>query len=62
MSKTSWQVKQRYNRKVYGQLATQLPKDFVDHFKAWCKDREVSQAQVIKAALAAYAAYMEHNS
>lgn len=59
MSKTSWQVKQRYNRRVYGQLATQLPKDFVDQFKAWCKDHAQSQASVIKAALTEY---MEHNS
>ena len=51
MGKTSWQVKQRYNKKVYGQLATQLPKAFVEQFKEWCKEREVSQASVILTAL-----------
>ena len=54
MSYTSWKVKQRYNKKVYGQLATQLPKAFVEKFKQWCKDRMVSQASVIKAALTEY--------
>ena len=58
MGYTSPAVKQRYNKKVYTQISAYLPKDFAAAFKAYCKDHEVSQASVIKAALAAYT---EHN-
>lgn len=51
MSKTSWQVKERYNQKVYGRIYCLLPKDLVAEFKQKCKEQGVSQAQVIREAI-----------
>ncbi|MBR4015991.1 MAG: chemotaxis protein [Anaerotignum sp.] len=47
MSETSWQVKKRYNDKVYGVIKVQLPKDDVEEFKKICKEKGISQASVI---------------
>ena len=54
MSKTSWQVKQRYNNKMYKRVNADLPKDLVDAFKAKCKETGDSQAQIIKSAIEEY--------
>ena len=54
MSKTSWQVKQRYNNKMYKRVNADLPKDLVDAFKTKCKETGDSQAQIIKAAIEEY--------
>lgn len=51
MSKTSWQVKARYNAKAYGNISVRLPKELVDDFKNECASRKVSQAQVFKKAI-----------
>lgn len=51
MGKTSWQVKQRYNNKVYGVIAVRLPKDLVKEFKEKCKVENISQAQVVREAV-----------
>lgn len=48
---TSWQVKQRYNDKVYARITVQLPKDIVAKFKEKCEQLGVSQASVIKEAV-----------
>lgn len=48
MGETSWQVKKRYNQKVYKRISADLPKDLVDDFKKLCKVKDISQAQVIK--------------
>lgn len=48
---TSWQVKQRYNNKVYAQIGVQLPKDLVAKFKEKCEEYGVSQASVIREAI-----------
>lgn len=48
MGGTSWQVKKRYNQKVYKRISADLPKDLVDEFKELCKVKDISQAQVIK--------------
>ena len=48
MGETSWQVKKRYNQKVYKRISADLPKDLVDDFKELCKVKDISQAQVIK--------------
>lgn len=48
MGKTSWQVKKKYNQKVYKRISADLPKDLVDDFKELCKAKDISQAQVIK--------------
>ena len=54
MGKTSWQVKKRYNDKVYKRIVADLPAEIVDRFKDKCKAEQVSQAQVIKEAIEEY--------
>ena len=48
---TSTEVKNRYNNKVYSQLAVKLPKDLVKDFKEKCAAEGVPQAQIIKKAI-----------
>ncbi len=50
-TKTSSTVKNRYNSKVYTQVAAQLPKDLVARFKEKCKAEGISQAQIFKRAI-----------
>lgn len=50
-TKTSSEVKRRYNEKTYGTVRAMLPKDLVEAFKKECKNRNVSQAQVIREAI-----------
>ncbi len=50
-TKTSSAVKNRYNSKVYEQLAFKLPKDLVKRFKEKCVAEGVSQAQIVKKAI-----------
>lgn len=54
MGKTSSIVKERYNRKVYTQIAFRLPKDLVAAFKAKCATDGISQAAIIRAAIEDY--------
>ena len=51
MGKTSWQVKQKYNDKVYSRITVSLDKDLVAKFKAKCERYEISQASVIREAV-----------
>lgn len=51
MSNTSWQVKDRYNKKHYKRIVADLPIELVEEFKSKCKAEGVSQAEVIKNAL-----------
>lgn len=51
MGKTSWKVKDRYNKKVYGSIYVMLPKDLVTDFKAKCSMVGISQAQVVREAI-----------
>ena len=53
-SRTSTAVKRRYNEKVYTLLAAQLPKELVAEFKEKCRSEGVSQASIIKQAIADY--------
>ena len=46
-TKTSTEVKRRYNEKVYSRIYLQLPKETVEAFKAKCKSTGVSQASVL---------------
>ena len=55
---TSWQVKQRYNDRVYSRIQVQLPKETVDEFKRKCKELDISQASVI---LNAIEKFLEEN-
>ena len=50
-TKTSTQVKAKYNNKVYDQIAFRAPKELVKEFKAKCADAGVSQAQIFKKAM-----------
>lgn len=48
---TSTAVKQRYNEKVYTQIAASVPKEMAAAFKAKCLEKGIPQAQVIKKAI-----------
>ena len=50
-TKTSSAVKQRYNKKTYGNVSVRLPKSLVAEFKAKCLAEDVSQAEIIKKAI-----------
>ena len=60
-TKTSSAVKNRYNNKVYAQLAVKLPKDLVSRFKEKCLSDDISQAQVIKEAITRFLESDERN-
>ena len=44
---TSWQVKQKYNDRVYGVVRASIPKETAEAFKAKCEQMNISQASVI---------------
>ena len=50
-TKTSTEVKRRYNDRVYGKIQAELPKELVEEFKQKCKVEGVSQASVFKEAI-----------
>lgn len=54
MSKTSTNVKRKYNEKTYSRIYIALPKELVNEFKLKCKENGDSQASVIKTALEEY--------
>ena len=47
MSKTSTNVKRKYNEKVYRQLNVQIPTDLYDDFQNRCAEMGIPQRQVI---------------
>ena len=49
---TSTQVKQRYNDKVYTAMTFRVPKELATEFKQICIDNNISQAQIVKDAMA----------
>ena len=51
MGKTSWQVKQRYNKKHYKSFAAQLKIELAEEVNEFCKENELSKPQFIKLAL-----------
>lgn len=51
-TKTSTEVKARYNKKTYGAVTAYVPKELAAAFKKKCADEGVSQAQIIKQAIA----------
>ncbi len=53
-TRTSSEVKRRYNNKVYAQVAASLPKDIVAAFKEKCARENVSQASILLAAIKEY--------
>ena len=50
-TRTSSEVKRRYNAKTYGAVTAMLPKELVETFKSRCSEKGVSQASVVKAAI-----------
>ena len=50
-SKTSTDVKRRYNEKTYTKIQFQAPKDLAADFKEACDRQNVSQASVLKDAM-----------
>ncbi len=50
-TKTSSEVKNRYNAKVYDRVTVCVPKDIAKAFKEKCKACGVSQAEIIKNAI-----------
>lgn len=48
---TSTEVKNRYNQKVYDQIAIKIPKDLAAAFKEKCAACGIPQAQVLKKAI-----------
>lgn len=50
-TKTSTEVKSRYNKKVYDNIAVRIPKEIAEAFKKKCAAEGVPQAQIIKKAI-----------
>ncbi len=50
-TRTSAQVRDRYNNKVYTQLNIRVPKETAAKFKLRCDERGISQAQIFKKAI-----------
>ena len=50
-TKTSTEVKRRYNEKTYTQIRAAVPKALAERFKAKCEELGISQASVIKEAI-----------
>lgn len=50
-TRTSTQVKDRYNKKVYTQLNVKVPKETAARFKTKCDAQGVPMAQVFKKAI-----------
>ena len=50
-TKTSTEVKTRYNQKTYDVIAVRVPKETAEAFKAKCAAEGVPQAQIIKKAI-----------
>lgn len=50
-SRTSTEVKARYNSKVYDVISVRVPKEMAAAFKAKCADTGTAQAQIVKKAI-----------
>lgn len=50
-TKTSSEVKNRYNNKVYGSIIVRVPKEMAERFKAKCAETGIPQAQIVKQAI-----------
>lgn len=53
-SKTSTEVKARYNKKVYDCISVRVPKAMAEAFKEKCVTEGVAQAEVIKKAIESF--------
>ena len=50
-TKTSSEVKNRYNNRVYGSIIVRVPKEMAEAFKQKCVETGIPQAQVVKKAI-----------
>ena len=50
-TKTSTEVKSRYNNKVYDTISVRVPKEMAAAFKNKCNETGIPQAQIIKKAI-----------
>ena len=50
-TRTSTQVKERYNQKTYTRIQASLPKDLAARFKEKCENDGIPQEQIIKKAV-----------
>lgn len=50
-TKTSTQVKARYNNKVYDTISVRVSKELAAAFKEKCAAENISQAQIVKKAI-----------
>lgn len=50
-TKTSTEVKTRYNQKTYDVIAVRIPKETAEAFKLKCAAEKIPQAQIIKKAI-----------
>lgn len=50
-TKTSTEVKARYNQKTYDVISVRIPKEMAAAFKAKCAAEGIPQAQIIKQAI-----------
>ena len=53
-TKTSTEVKSRYNQKTYDIISVRIPKELAEEFKAKCLADDIPQAQVIKQAISEF--------
>lgn len=54
MSNTSWQVKARYNKKVYKSVSVQLSKDLVARWEERLQADNIGKSEFIRNAIKAY--------
>lgn len=54
MGATSWQVKAKYNKKVYKTVSAQLPKELVARLEEKLKEDNIGKAEFIRNAIKAY--------
>lgn len=50
-TKTSTEVKARYNKKAYDIVSVRVPKEMAEAFKSKCVAEDIPQAQIIKQAI-----------
>lgn len=53
-SRTSTEVKTRYNNKVYDVISVRVPKEMAAAFKEKCQETGTAQAQILKKAIEDY--------
>ena len=54
IGKTSYEVKKRYENKVYTMIAARIPKDLAEQFRTVTAQKGDSQAAIIKDAIEKY--------